>query len=210
MRKQCLSKGVLRTILFFGITSFLVLGASNKTYAQEQFLGEIRMFAGTFAPSGWRICDGSLLQIRQNTALFSLLGTMYGGDGRETFAIPDLRGRFPMGTGAPNYGGNNVMPGSVGGRREVGLQVINLPAHSHSINVSTEKGDTDDPTGSVIAVGETPDLYKIKSFNKKTPNATLSPSTVSPAGQGLPVNVTNPYTGINFIICVQGAFPSRP
>ena len=181
---------------------------TNKLVAQEGFIGEIRMFAGNFAPRGWAFCDGREINILDNTALFSILGTQYGGDGQKTFALPDLRARFPMGAGKSNDG-TQTYPGEKGGNRTVSITTQNLPPHQHPIRVSTEVGNTDDPQGNTLSIGVTPDLYKLKSFTTSQPNVPLNINTEQPVGSGQPVNVMPPYTTINFIICVEGDFPSR-
>jgi microcystin-dependent protein len=123
------------------------------------FLGEIRLFAGTFAPVGWLMCDGSLQSITSNDALYSLLGTTFGGDGQSTFGLPDLRGRVPIHQGTrPSIGTYAI--GQSGGAETVSLTAANLPAHSHTLTVSTVAGISADPTGKVLAVAdETCKLY---------------------------------------------------
>ena len=193
----------------FSISLFvLVFGNVSQVLGQEGFIGEIRMFAGNFPPLGWAFCDGSKLSIKDNAALFSIIGITYGGNGTSDFALPDLRGRFPMGAGTPNYGLSTNL-GEQGGQRHTTLKIYNLPPHSHSLNVSKSEGDTADPTDATIAVGTTPDLYKVKSFTKEPANASLAPASVSQVGSGMPFDVTNPYTGVNFIICISGNYPSR-
>ena len=124
----------------------------------EPFVGEIRMFAGNFAPQGWAFCDGQLLSVNQNDALFSLLGTIYGGDGRTTFGLPDLRGRLPMHAGT----GPGLSPqrmGSMGGQENVTLTVNEMPAHSHSANAQSVTANSNDPHGRMLATSTLADAF---------------------------------------------------
>jgi microcystin-dependent protein len=155
------------------------------------------MFAGNFAPRGWAFCDGQLLAISSNTALFSILGTTYGGDGRTTFALPDLRGRVPVhpGTGP---GLPTVRLGERGGAAATILNVNELPLHSHGIAGSTGAQTTNRPTGATSSAGN--------SYSTETPDTSMAPTSTT--GQGQPFNNMQPFTGINYIIALQGIFPS--
>ena len=168
-------------------------------------LGEIRMFGGNFAPRGWAFCNGQILPITQNTALFSLLGTMYGGNGINTFALPDLRGRVPnhfgQGPGLSNY-----TQGQVGGTESVTLLQSQLPAHSHSVNAVAAGGNQASPAGNLPAIESTGTSLN---FSSSAANATMNPATIGNTGQGQPLPVIQPYLTINFIIALQGIFPSR-
>ncbi|MDQ5929530.1 MAG: hypothetical protein QG594_1309 [Bacteroidota bacterium] len=175
-------------------------------------IGEIRMFAGNFAPKNWAYCQGQLLPISQNAALFSILGTTYGGDGRTTFALPDFRSRVAVGTGT-GPGLSSYVLGQKAGSETNTLLQTNLPPHTHSLNVSNANATIETPeTGSTIAVtgtgsprAFTPEL----SFNSATPNVALNPLSVGATGSNIPVNNIQPYLGINYIICLYGIFPSR-
>jgi microcystin-dependent protein len=175
--------------------------------AQNNFLGEIKIFAGNFAPTGWALCDGSLLPISQNTALFSLLGTTYGGNGTTTFALPDLRGRFPMhpGTGA-NLTPRNL--GDVGGQETVTLTAAQMPVHTHTASVAADStvATTDQPQSAFPGrnASATPSYGK-------TVNAAMASSAVvlAPAGGGQAHPNMPPFECVNFIIALQGIFPSR-
>lgn len=163
------------------------------------FIGQIVLFAGNFAPRSWAFCDGQLLAISQNTALFSILGTTYGGDGRTTFALPDLRGRVPVhagtGPGLPTY-----QLGSKGGNVQTTLVLANLPAHTHEISGSNAPGTTRNPAGAFPAVSAE-DAY-----------GTGSPSAMASAGSaGNQQSFSNqpPYLAVNYIIALFGTFPSR-
>lgn len=166
----------------------------------EPFLGQIVMFGGNFAPRGWAFCDGQLLSIAQNTALFSLLGTTYGGDGRTTFGLPDLRGRVPMHPG----NGPGLTPRQLGqkaGAETHTLNVNEIPSHNHPI-AAKEEGNIDDPTNNFIAGDGT------TAFGT-TSDVTLSNNAVGNTGLNLPHNNLQPFQCVNFIIALQGIFPSR-
>jgi microcystin-dependent protein len=169
------------------------------------FLGEIRMFGGNFAPRGWAFCNGQILSISQNTALFSLLGTTYGGNGQTTFALPDLRGRVPnhfgQGPGLSNY-----TQGQVGGTENVTLLQSQLPAHSHSVNAVAAGGNQASPAGALPAIESTGTSLN---FSSSAANTTMNAATISNTGQSQPFPVIQPYLTINFIIALQGIFPSR-
>ncbi|MEZ6135456.1 MAG: tail fiber protein [Pirellulaceae bacterium] len=168
----------------------------------EPFIGQIIMFGGNFAPRGWAFCDGQLLPIAQNTALFSILGTTYGGDGRTTFGLPDLRGRVPLHAGS----GPGLSPrplGFRGGSESVVLQVANLPAHSHSLKASTNEATTQVPTGQVLADA------RLNAYGAGPAAAVMEDSSIGSTGGNQPIGIAPPQLAINFIIALQGIFPSR-
>lgn len=170
----------------------------------EPFLGQIMMFAGNFAPQGWAFCNGQLLPISAYSALFSLLGTTYGGDGKTSFALPDLRGRVPlsMGQGA---GLSNYPLGALGGAESVTLSTAQMPSHNHLATCQQAEGTTNDPTNSVPAVARdsSADDYGT------SPNKTMSPGFIQPAGGNLPHENRQPYLCVNFVIALVGIYPSR-
>ena len=170
----------------------------------EPFIGSIVIFAGNFAPQGWALCNGQLLPIQQNTALFSILGTTYGGDGKTTFALPDLRGRVPVHPGqGPGLSPYNEAQS--GGAETVTLTVNQLPSHNHPVNCSNtaaSHGGTT-PVGNVPAVTKGADVYNT------TGNAQMQPQMIGNAGGSQPVPMVQPYLGVNFIIALVGIFPSR-
>lgn len=185
------------------LTAFFLLFLITKSNAQEAFIGEIKMFAGNFATRGWALCDGQLLPINQNQALFSILGTAYGGDGETTFALPDLRGRVPVHAGqAPGL--TSYRLGERGGQESVTLTVPNLPAHNHTINANSTLGDSNDPTGNLPAQTGLFD----NEYSTQSANAQLSSSTVNNTGNGSPVQIRQPYNTVHFIIALQGVYPS--
>ncbi|MEO8598020.1 MAG: tail fiber protein [Candidatus Solibacter sp.] len=173
----------------------------------EPFIGSIVMFAGNFAPRGWAFCAGQLLPIAQNTALFSILGTTYGGNGQTTFALPDLRGRTPAGAGQ-GPGLPNVDLGQVGGSNTVTLTVQNLPAHNHLIMCDNTGQTSTQPSGLIPGVSDDR-TTTLPVYSGNPANATMSPQMVGMAGSGLPVSVQDPYLGLNYIIALEGIFPSR-
>ena len=169
----------------------------------EPFVGEIRMFAGTFAPRSWAFCDGQLLAISGNDALFSLLGTIYGGDGRTTFGLPDLRGRLPIhhGTG-PGLAPRTL--GARGGIEQASVSSAQLPSHTHPMQVSSDVSDTANPGSNVTARPTSVDLYI-----EEAPNTDMSGSAITSVGGGQPHHNVMPFLAINFIIALVGIFPSR-
>ena len=167
----------------------------------DPFIGEIRMFGGTFAPRGWAFCNGQILSIAQNAALFSLLGTSYGGDGRSTFALPDLQGRMPLHQG----GGPGLTPRTLGesfGAATHSLSVEEMPGHTHGLN-ATLAGITGTP-GPGVALAGGSKVYRSPASN---PVATAAPLAV--AGGGQPHENRQPYQALSFIIALEGVYPPR-
>ncbi|MCF3111448.1 tail fiber protein [Niabella sp. CC-SYL272] len=171
----------------------------------EPFLGMIALFGFNFAPLGWTYCNGQLLPIAQNDALFALLGTTFGGDGITTFALPDLRGRVPIGMGAstPNTSNRNI--GENGGTETATLTTANLPAHNHPVFAVAEAGDASAPAGAYLANTGTPD----KEYRTTGTAVTMHANMVQPAGLQQPYAVIQPVLGLNFCISTEGIFPSR-
>ncbi|KAB7744116.1 phage tail protein [Nostocoides sp. F2B08] len=165
----------------------------------DPFLGEIKAFASAVIPRGWSPCDGRILPINQNQALFSLLGTTYGGDGRTTFALPDLRGRVPIHTGATQP------QGTVGGSETVALRSEQLPAHTHTWVASSTPGDTATPADNLLAASSATNPAWAA---PGTPVA-MAPETVATAGGGAPHENMQPWLAVQYCIAVQGIFPSR-
>jgi microcystin-dependent protein len=172
----------------------------------DAFLGEVRLFCGTYAPVGWVQCNGQVLPISENEALYTLLGTVYGGDGVSTFGVPDLRGRVPVHQGT--YPGINYPLGAKGGVETVTLTPANLPVHSHSISATNLTGNTDTPASSATwatpgPIASAPQVYSTQ------PNGTMDPRTVSTEGGGVSHENMMPFLSVMFIMCVQGLFPSQ-
>jgi len=174
----------------------------------DPFLAEIRMFAGDFAPNGWALCNGQLMSISQNTALFSLLGTNYGGDGRVTFGLPDLTGTAPMQQG-DGPGLSSRILGEVGGEASVTLISSEMPVHTHQVNAVDASGDTTTPDGALWASAL---LGRVGTnmYSGAAPNQSMSPMSTGITGGSLPHNNMPPYLTVTFIIALQGIFPARP
>ena len=171
------------------------------------FVAEIRIFPFNFAPKGWAFCAGQLLPISQNTALFSLLGTQYGGDGRSNFGLPNLQGNVAMHTDQYSGGGNFPI-GSGGGSNTVMLLTSEIPAHGHNVQVEGGHLSTDLVTPSDNVPGNTSPT-KIYSTNARPP-ATMNPNMIAPAGGNQPHNNLQPFLVLNYCIALQGVFPPRP
>lgn len=194
----------------------------------EPYLALICIFGGNFNIRGWAFCQGGILSIAQNTALFSLLGTTYGGDGQTTFALPDLRGRAPIGIGQgpglPNYA-----LGQVGGTIATTLLINNMPAHTHIADssglsalpsASTANGITNIPATDLVPaqvppVGSGPSAITVNAYNKQDGTTTLAPGKISGSvtnsitGGSQPFSIQNPYLAVNYLIATEGIFPSR-
>ncbi|MBL7691139.1 MAG: tail fiber protein [Flavipsychrobacter sp.] len=172
----------------------------------EAYVGVIMPVAFSFAPRGWMSCQGQLLQINQNQALFSLIGTIYGGDGIQTFALPDLRGRVIVGQGHSSTG-DNYTTGQKGGQPQTTLQTTQIPSHSHAISVrcNAMAASTGDPNNTYFGGGGT------AIYDAAQDNTTMNPGTivVGPTGAGTPVNLTNPILPMYYCINTVGVFPSR-
>jgi microcystin-dependent protein len=168
----------------------------------EPFIGEIRNFGFNFAPRGWALCQGQLLPINQNTALFSLLGTMYGGDGRITFALPDLRGRAPIGFGQ-GPGLTDRTQGVAAGVEAVILTQSELPPHNHPVGAASD-AVTKNPAGAMPAITSSHRSYG------GSQDAEMNPSMIGQVGGGLPHDNMSPYVVTNWCIATEGIFPSRP
>lgn len=161
------------------------------------YIGEIRIFGGNFAPAGWAFCNGQLLSISQNEALFSLLGTTYGGDGINTFGLPDLRGRLPMHAG-PQY-----QLGQMAGSETVQLSTNQLPVHQHPPTASSGGGNANGPQSAIWAATAR------FSYGTGSPNAPMNVAAVQPAGGGHPHDNLSPFLTLSFIIALEGIYPAQ-
>lgn len=178
----------------------------------DPFVAEIRMFPFNFAPKGWATCDGQLMPISQNTALFSLLGTNYGGDGKSTFALPDLQGSAPMHPGQ-GQGLSQRFLGEMGGADNITLITTEIPFHTHNAQVSTTTATAATPTGNVparIAFNTGTQSGAGVAYSANAPTVQMAPQALAPAGGGLPHNNLQPYLTLTFCIAMQGIFPARP
>lgn len=164
----------------------------------QPYVGEIRMFAGNFAPAGWMFCEGQLLPISENETLFQLIGTTYGGDGESTFALPDLRGRIPI------HQGNSFILAETGGAEEITLTVNQIAAHSHPMLASNNPGVSSNAQSNIICSSPSILLY----IEGQSPDTNLSPSVVSSVGGSQPHTNFQPYLCVDFIISLFGIFPS--
>jgi microcystin-dependent protein len=186
--------------------------------AQDAFTGEVKLFAGNFAPRGWAFCDGQVMQITQNTALFSLLGNTYGGDGRSTFALPDLRGRVAVGP-RTGPGLSTYREGNQGGSQTNTLNTSQLPSHSHTasgvIRASSAKATSKDPAGNYFASAIRVDgrneieVFSYTSSKNVDMNADAINVTVGTTGSSTEFNNLQPFLAINYIICLNGIYPPR-
>jgi microcystin-dependent protein len=163
----------------------------------QPYVGEIRMFAGNFAPAGWMLCEGQLLPISENETLFQLIGTTYGGDGQSTFALPDLRGRLPL------HQGNGFVMAETGGAEQIMLTINQMPVHIHAMLATNTVANNALPTNNVLAQTGAFDGYQ-----SSAPAAAMAPQSVAPVGGSQPHNNFQPYLCINFIISLFGIFPS--
>jgi microcystin-dependent protein len=162
----------------------------------QPYVGEIRMFAGNFAPAGWMFCEGQLLAISENETLFALIGTTYGGDGQSTFGLPDLRGRLPI------HQGNNFTLAETGGAEEVTLTVNQIPGHSHPLLGAALTGDQISPAGNVPA-----NSFNVTPYINDVPNGNFNVGAITPAGGNQPHTNFQPYLCVDFIISLFGIFP---
>ena len=164
----------------------------------QPYVGEIRMFAGNFAPAGWMFCEGQLVAISEQETLFNLIGTTYGGDGQSTFALPDLRGRIPL------HMGNGFIIGEPGGVESVTLTVPQIPQHTHALLASTAQGTQVTPGGNVLA-----NSFQVTPYINDVALDNMNPAAISPVGGSQPHNNFQPYLCVDFIISLFGIFPSQ-
>lgn len=163
----------------------------------QPYVGEIRMFAGNFAPAGWMFCEGQLLPISENETLFQLIGTTYGGDGQSTFALPDLRGRLPL------HMGSGFTLAETGGAEEITLTVNQIPAHSHPMLAAGVTGDQVSPANNLPA-----NSFNVTAYINEAPNGNMSPAAIGATGGSQPHTNFQPYLCVDFIISLFGIFPS--
>ena len=169
----------------------------------QPFVGEIRMFGGNFAPAGWQFCNGQLVSISENEALFQLIGTTYGGDGQSTFALPNLQSRVPLHMGQ----GTGLSPRPIAeaaGVESVTLTTQQIPPHSHPLAVSSESGTQSAGAGALLASGST-----VRLFRPATPNQPMAVAAIAPAGASQPHDNMQPYLCVNYMISMFGIFPSQ-
>ena len=197
-----------------GLLTLALFLFSKLLFAQDSYVGEIRLFAGSFAPNGWAFCNGNELPISENDVLFSLIGTTYGGDGINTFALPDLQGRVPIGAGQ-GIGLSSHYLGEKGGQESITLTAANMPSHTHSGQIVVNNGNasTSVPTSSSSIAnsgsfsGRTflPNL----SYNTAVPDILLQTVTTSTVGNATPISIVRPRLGLNYIIALNGIWPPQ-
>jgi microcystin-dependent protein len=163
----------------------------------QPYVGEIRMFAGNFAPAGWMFCEGQLLPISENETLFQLIGTTYGGDGQSTFALPDLRGRLPM------HQGNGFILAETGGAEEITLTVAQIPSHGHALLCNSGAATDPNPANDVMA-----EQLAVSAYQSQPPAAALAVQSIGGVGGSQPHTNFQPYLCVDFIISLFGIFPS--
>ena len=180
----------------------------------DPFLGQIELFPFNFAPVGWALCQGQLLSIPQNTALFSLLGTNFGGDGRSNFGLPNLQGTVAVSQGQ-GPGLSNYDMGETEGSATVTLNTNTMPAHNHSVNANANTGITSAPAGAILATGPSIGDGTFKKTNSlytaaASPSTALSSAAIALTGGSGPHNNMQPYLTLSYCICMRGVFPTRP
>jgi microcystin-dependent protein len=166
----------------------------------QPYVGEIRIFAGNFAPAGWMFCEGQLLPISENETLFQLIGTTYGGDGQSTFALPDLRGRIPL------HEGNGFLLAETGGAEEITLTINQIPAHTHPLLATNDTATQTNPGGQVVSRFSQANIDPY--LEQTPPNVNLAATAISTVGGSQPHTNFEPYICINYIISLFGIFPS--
>ena len=164
----------------------------------QPYIGEIRMFAGNYAPAGWAFCNGQEIPIAENDALFIVFGTRYGGDGESTFSLPDLRGRLPM-----HFGGTHPQMGEMGGVEEVTLTAQQMPMHTHALLGSATNGNSVSPNNALLA-----NSTVVMPYASETANSPMANTAISPVGGSQPHTNFQPYLCINYIVSLYGIFPS--
>jgi microcystin-dependent protein len=164
----------------------------------QPYVGEIRMFAGNFAPAGWSFCDGSLVPISENDTLFTLIGTTYGGDGQETFALPDLRGRLPL------HMGNSFMIGEPGGAEEITLTIGQIPGHSHPLMCVNGSASDPNPQNNLLA-----EQLAVSAYQSQPGSVAMATQSIGSTGGNQPHTNFQPYLCVNFIISLFGIFPTQ-
>ena len=191
--------------LVFTLLLSIVSASLIKAQASDPYLGQIAFVPYNFVPKNWAACNGQLLSIAQNQALFSLLGTMYGGNGTTNFALPDMRGRVLVHEGQASGGGTTYSMGQIGGSESVTLLVTQMPTHSHTVNAVTAEGNQNTPTNTLPA--DTKGLDK--EYSDATANTTMKSSMVNPTGGSQPHENRPPFVTLKCIISLVGVYPSQ-
>lgn len=199
-------------VIFLAVLLAAGMFAAGPASASEPFLGQIKMFGFNFAPRGWALCDGQLLPINQNQSLYSLLGTTYGGDGRTSFALPDLRGRIPIHPGQAAGSTTDIRQGQRGGAEAVVLDASQIPAHSHGVSVAVRaasgQGTGEGPAGDVAAFDSRENQYSDAAPDVSMAASTVTVALAANAGGQAHGNMP-PFQVVSYGIALQGVFPSR-
>lgn len=205
-------KKIVYILAPFFLILFLLL--PSKSWSQDNFIGEIRIYAGNRVPAGWVRCEGQILSISQFSALYAVIGNHYGGNGATTFALPDLRGNVVVGLGQasqqfpPNT--TTFSAGTKAGTENIRLEANNLPAHQHFFRIYNGVGNTDIAAGAVLAVAQSLDLNAIVfPFSTQAPNTELNLTTLLNNQLNLPIDNLQPSVAVSYIIALQGYFPTR-
>lgn len=197
---------IMKNLLFTWILLIsCTVSPALKAQGSDPFLGQIAFVPYNFAPLGWAECNGQIMSIAQNTALFSLLGTTYGGNGTTTFALPDMRGRVLVHSGQSASSGTTYTMGEIGGAESVTLTVTQMPAHSHTVSAVTAEGNQNTPTGNIPADTKLLD----KEYSDATSNTTMGSSMIKPTGGNQPHENRPPFITLKCIIALNGIFPSH-
>lgn len=196
--------GVTRAFAQIGQKTIADTGGQKQVASADPYVGEIMMFAGNFAPFGWAYCDGSLIPISSNTALFSLIGTYYGGNGVSNFALPDFRGRVPVGYGS-GPGLSSYEFGQSGGEEKHTLQTDEMPSHNHAAYADVSNGTSPSPSNNLPAVNN----EGIEHYGS-TQNGAMNANAIGATGGSQPHNNIQPYLSVSFCIATSGTYPSRP
>ncbi len=190
-------------------TLLLFMAVVSRSFSQTPYIGEVRLFAGNYAPNGWAECNGQLLSIAEYDTLYALIGTTYGGDGVTDFAVPNLQGRVVVGQGQSPGTGNYVM-GEMSGQEHFRVNTVNIPSHYHIFNMYNAIGNQVNAANHTLAVSRSIDLNRTaKNYTNNLPNAALHPATVGSQHYGQSLDNRQPSTGIMHIIALYGVFPSQ-
>lgn len=206
--KRQIRAGVFRAVCAAALTVGFALPGSTASAQQTPMIGQLMPFTGTFCPSGWATASGQLLPISSYTALFSIVGTIYGGDGRTTFALPDLRSRTPVAYGQ-GPGLQNLAIGQFAGTEQTTLTEAQMPAHSHNVNATNALGNKLGPGTDYLADPPPINGTEVYLYHDGPPNKQMDPGMISSAGLGQPFPKRPPYQTIRWCIALQGIYPSR-